>query len=455
MINATGNDPDAVLDLFNIVLAPAVHALRQPALPRVDPRRADQGVDAVRRGRVARVDQRRLVDRVRRRGMGRERGPAFHRRPRGHARVGRRHVRAGRLGREPVRVGRRARHRTPPPRRRRTDGCSSRSPTTRTRRSATRCTCSTSTRCASPSSTTASPATRSRPRSPRAPTRRRCARSSRTPGARTRASSTISPASPASATNATLWMHVDAAYGGGALLARSTRPLFAGIERADSLVVDPHKWLYAPLDCAALLYRDPRARAHGARPACGLSRLGERGDDRLEPGRLRVPAHAARPRAPVLVLARGARLRRVPRRGRTGARDHPGRDRAHPRALPPRDRARAGALGRAVPAHRLEAAPTTRPGRRSWNATRSRSSSPPRGTTRRSRGSRSCTPTRRSTSSTRSSPPRLMLPTAARPTGRGARRAASSSARSMARACTPLGGMIRRRAKPSRSSSSS
>jgi aromatic-L-amino-acid decarboxylase len=55
----------------------------------------------------------------------------------------------------------------------------------------------------------------------------------------------------------TLWMHVDAAYGGGALLARSARPRFAGIERSDSLVIDPHKWLYAPLDCAALLYRDP------------------------------------------------------------------------------------------------------------------------------------------------------------------------------------------------------
>jgi aromatic-L-amino-acid decarboxylase len=54
-----------------------------------------------------------------------------------------------------------------------------------------------------------------------------------------------------------LWMHVDAAYGGGALLAPATRPLFAGIERSDSLVVDPHKWLYAPLDCAALLYRNP------------------------------------------------------------------------------------------------------------------------------------------------------------------------------------------------------
>jgi aromatic-L-amino-acid decarboxylase len=54
-----------------------------------------------------------------------------------------------------------------------------------------------------------------------------------------------------------LWMHVDAAYGGGALLARSARELFVGIERSDSLVIDPHKWLYAPLDCAALLYRDP------------------------------------------------------------------------------------------------------------------------------------------------------------------------------------------------------
>ena len=35
------------------------------------------------------------------------------------------------------------------------------------------------------------------------------------------------------------------------------RPRFAGIERADSFVVDPHKWLFAPFDCAALLYRDP------------------------------------------------------------------------------------------------------------------------------------------------------------------------------------------------------
>jgi len=54
-----------------------------------------------------------------------------------------------------------------------------------------------------------------------------------------------------------LWMHVDGAYGGAGIFAPSVRELFTGIERADSLVVDPHKWLFSPFDCAALLYRDP------------------------------------------------------------------------------------------------------------------------------------------------------------------------------------------------------
>jgi aromatic-L-amino-acid decarboxylase len=54
-----------------------------------------------------------------------------------------------------------------------------------------------------------------------------------------------------------LWFHVDAAYGGAALFAPSARPLFEGIDLADSLVVDPHKWLFAPYDCAALIYRQP------------------------------------------------------------------------------------------------------------------------------------------------------------------------------------------------------
>jgi len=54
-----------------------------------------------------------------------------------------------------------------------------------------------------------------------------------------------------------LWLHVDGAYGGGGLFAPSVRRAYDGIEHADSFVVDPHKWLFAPFDCAALLYRDP------------------------------------------------------------------------------------------------------------------------------------------------------------------------------------------------------
>jgi aromatic-L-amino-acid/L-tryptophan decarboxylase len=54
-----------------------------------------------------------------------------------------------------------------------------------------------------------------------------------------------------------LWMHVDAAYGGAAMLAPELRPLLAGIERADSISFDPHKWLYTPQSSACLLVRDP------------------------------------------------------------------------------------------------------------------------------------------------------------------------------------------------------
>jgi len=55
----------------------------------------------------------------------------------------------------------------------------------------------------------------------------------------------------------TLWMHIDAAYGGFAVLAPEGRAKLAGIERADSVTMDPHKWLYVPFECGCLLTREP------------------------------------------------------------------------------------------------------------------------------------------------------------------------------------------------------
>ncbi|MEJ7812704.1 MAG: aminotransferase class I/II-fold pyridoxal phosphate-dependent enzyme [Gemmatimonadaceae bacterium] len=54
-----------------------------------------------------------------------------------------------------------------------------------------------------------------------------------------------------------LWMHVDAAYGGFAALTPRGRAALAGIERADSVTLDPHKWLFVPFECGCLLVREP------------------------------------------------------------------------------------------------------------------------------------------------------------------------------------------------------
>jgi len=66
-----------------------------------------------------------------------------------------------------------------------------------------------------------------------------------------------------------LWFHVDAAYGGGALAAPSVRPLFNGIEKADSVTIDPHKWLFSPYDCGAVIYKnlDHARNAHSQKGA--------------------------------------------------------------------------------------------------------------------------------------------------------------------------------------------
>ena len=58
------------------------------------------------------------------------------------------------------------------------------------------------------------------------------------------------------------WLHVDGAYGGGALVLPERRALFAGLDRADSFIVDPHKWFFSTAGACALLYRRPHlARA--------------------------------------------------------------------------------------------------------------------------------------------------------------------------------------------------
>ncbi|MBT8396965.1 MAG: amino acid decarboxylase, partial [Gemmatimonadetes bacterium] len=54
-----------------------------------------------------------------------------------------------------------------------------------------------------------------------------------------------------------LWLHVDAAYGGPAAAVSELRPLFTGWEEADSIVVNPHKWLFTPIDCSVLYVQDP------------------------------------------------------------------------------------------------------------------------------------------------------------------------------------------------------
>jgi aromatic-L-amino-acid decarboxylase len=54
-----------------------------------------------------------------------------------------------------------------------------------------------------------------------------------------------------------LWLHVDAAYAGFAALTTSGKAMLQGIERADSLTLDPHKWLFVPFECGCLMMRDP------------------------------------------------------------------------------------------------------------------------------------------------------------------------------------------------------
>ncbi len=84
--------------------------------------------------------------------------------------------------------------------------------------------------------------------------------------------------------DAGLWFHVDAAYGGAALCLPELAELFRGVEQCDSIVIDPHKWLFSPLDCAALLYRRPELAARTHRQSAEY--LEAFGDEQINPSDL-------------------------------------------------------------------------------------------------------------------------------------------------------------------------
>jgi aromatic-L-amino-acid decarboxylase len=75
----------------------------------------------------------------------------------------------------------------------------------------------------------------------------------------TTSSTSIDPAADLAAIceRESLWLHLDAAYGGAAAIVPELRPLFSGWERADSIVFNPHKWLFTPFDASLLLFRRP------------------------------------------------------------------------------------------------------------------------------------------------------------------------------------------------------
>ena len=235
-------------------------------------------------------------------------------------------------------------------------------------------------------------------------------------------------------------MHVDAAYGGAALLAPSVRAPVRG-HRARRLARDrPAQVAVRAVRLrGAALPRPALARAVHT-PGRVVPRRDPRRADGLEPERLRVPPDPPRPRAAALVLARGPRLRRVPRRDRAGARRRRAPRPSGSAALPHLELVREPELSivlfrrigwSAADYDALVGAAARRADRvrRAVDA----------GTARPSPASRSCIPTRRSRSSTRSSRrrrsdvPRAAASARAPQAARARARAASSSREHRAR----------------------
>ena len=187
------------------------------------------------------------------------------------------------------------------------------------------------------------------------------------------------------------WLHVDGAYGGTTLVSTIGRPLLAGIEAADSFVLDPHKWLFAPFDCAAVVYRDPKlAGAALTQHAEYLETLDANAE--WNPSDFAHSHDPPGPRASAVVLARGTRRGRLRPSGQPWDRTRPGGCGHGPRSRPPRARARSRAVGGAVPRRGWEAGDYQRGRTMPWQ-TASRSSYPPCMTARRCSGCASSNPT--------------------------------------------------------------
>ena len=199
---------------------------------------------------------------------------------------------------------------------------SSTSPTRRIRRSRARRVCSASvpTRCACSRASRRSPPARNRGRGDRRRRRRGPAPLLVAAAAGATNTGAVDPLAELAAVcrERGIWLHVDGAYGGFAALTGRGRRALAGIELADSVTLDPHKWLYQPFECGSLLVREGHllaARSRSRRTTSATRGRRRRGGELRRP---RATAHPVVARAQGLALGPRLRGRRRSARRSTG-----------------------------------------------------------------------------------------------------------------------------------------